>query len=259
MTKTKSFPARVKAAGVEDGLEVGQFEAIVSVFDTVDSYGDVVMPGAFADSLASWAEKGDPIPVIWSHRWDDPEMHIGVVLAAEERPEGLWVRGQIDLDDDAPAKAKQANRLLKGRRVTQFSFAYDVVDGGWGKRDDRDVYELRKLDVHEVGPCLIGVNRDTDLLAAKATPEGATPGLWEAIIAHAKATGQLEALAGLADQTPEAGPPGVTVTINVAGPAEPAASAPEQAAEASEAEPDPSGPTSLSPASALLHADLLDT
>ena len=163
--KTKSFPARVKAAGSGDGLGDGQFEALVSVFGNVDSAGDVVMPGAFKDTLDTWAAKGDPIPVLWAHDWGDPFSHIGVVLAAEERDEGLWVRGELDLDSP---KAVQVNRLLKSRRVTQFSFAYDVLDAGYGKRDDVDVYELRKLHIFEVGPTLVGMNQETELLAAKS-------------------------------------------------------------------------------------------
>lgn len=163
--KVKNAPAKVKAAGDSDGLAEGQFEAIVSVFGNKDSVGDVVMPGAFTDTLADWAAKGDPIPVLWSHSWNDPFAHLGTVLKAEERDEGLWVRGELDLDND---KAAQVYRLLKGRRVTQFSFAYDVVEGAWVEKDDDSFYELRKLDLFEVGPTLIGANQETELLAVKA-------------------------------------------------------------------------------------------
>lgn len=255
MSKTKIFPARVKAAGVEDGLELGQFEAVVSVFDNVDSYGDVVMPGAFAKTLEAWAVKGDPIPVIWSHRWDDPEMHVGWVMEAEERAEGLWVRGQIDLDSDATPKAKQVNRLLKGRRVTQFSFAYDVIDGGYGKRDDKDVYELRELDLHEVGPCLIGVNRETELLAAKSSDavgvvsaDEVSP--WLALVDYAKATGTLGELEAAIAKVSDDGPTGDAGPVVVDD---------EQADQASDAASDPDGPTLMSPASALLHADVIES
>ncbi|WP_428964510.1 HK97 family phage prohead protease [Micromonospora fluostatini] len=164
----KTAPARIKAAGQADGLGDGEFEAIVSVFGNVDSYGDVVMPGAFTDVLADWAATGDPIPVIWSHNWYDPFAHIGTVLEARETDVGLWVKGLVDLDPEARTAA-QVYRLLRGRRVTQFSFAYDVAEASWAERDGRDVYELRKFGaLYEVGPCLVGANQDTDLLSAKA-------------------------------------------------------------------------------------------
>ncbi|WP_262702042.1 MULTISPECIES: HK97 family phage prohead protease [Streptomyces] len=168
--RTKDFTARVKAAGVADGLAEGQFVALVSVFGTEDSMGDVVRPGAFTETLAEWAAKGDDIPVIWSHRWGDPFSHIGRVVKAVETLQGLEVTGQIEDLEDNPTAA-QVYRLLKGRRVTQFSFAYDVAEGAWVKDDEHPwggYYELRRLKLHEVGPCLVGANQETELLAAKA-------------------------------------------------------------------------------------------
>lgn len=169
---TKAAPVRVKA-GEQDGLGEGQFEAVVSVFGNVDSYGDVVMPGAFADDLLAWEKSGNPIPVLWSHLSHDPDYHIGHVVEAKETAEGLWVRGQLDLD--AP-KANQVYRLLKGRRVTQFSFAYDVLDAAYAERDGEKVYELRKLKVYEVGPTLIGANQETRLIGVKAGQQCPTCG-----------------------------------------------------------------------------------
>lgn len=168
--RTKDFTAKVKAAGVADGLAEGQFVAIVSVFGNEDSVGDVVRPGAFTETLAQWDAKGDPIPVIWSHAWGDPFAHVGVVVKAVETLQGLEVTGQIDDLDTNPTSA-QVYRLLKGRRVTQFSFAYDVNEGAWVEDANHKYggyYELRRLKLHEVGPCLVGANQETELLAAKA-------------------------------------------------------------------------------------------
>jgi HK97 family phage prohead protease len=168
LTKTVSV-TQVKA-GPDDGLAEGQFEALVSVFGNKDSYGDVVMPGAFIDTLAEWQASGNPIPVIFSHGYSDPDNHIGVVLEAAEKSvggkSGLWVKGQLDTDPE-DTRARKVGRLLKGRRVTQFSFSYDVVDGGSVEKDGEHVYELRKLKLYEVGPCLIGANSETELIGAK--------------------------------------------------------------------------------------------
>lgn len=162
---TKDFGAQVKAAGPDGGLDEGQFDAIVSVFGNIDSVGDVVMPGAFKDDLERWGKSGSPIPVVWAHDWADPFSHIGHVVKAEETDAGLRITGQLDLENP---KAQQVYQLLKGRRVTQFSFAYDIEDAAPGKQDNSDVYELRRLKVHEVGPCFKGANQETELLATKA-------------------------------------------------------------------------------------------
>ncbi|KAF0646714.1 hypothetical protein K701_27420 [Streptomyces fradiae ATCC 10745 = DSM 40063] len=162
---------RIKAAGEHEGTDEGTFEAIVAAYN-LDSVGDKITPGAFADTLAEWKGRGDPIPVLWSHMSQDPDYHIGEVLEAEERPEGLWVKARIDTEPGS--KAAQVYKLLKGRRVTQFSFAYDVEEGAWvDQKDGEGYYELRKLRLYEVGPTLIGANQATELLDVKSS-DGAT-------------------------------------------------------------------------------------
>lgn len=180
---TKSAPVLVKAVGEADGLSDGVFEAIVSVFGNVDSYGDRVIEGAFKDTLADWDASGNPIPVYWSHRMDDPDYNIGHVLEAKELSPGdallpdslkdlggLWVKVQLDIEDGSSSKSRQVYRLLKGRRVTQFSFAYDIEDYAIVKtaEDAEAVWELRKLRLYEVGPTPIGANQETELLDVKA-------------------------------------------------------------------------------------------
>jgi uncharacterized protein len=169
MTKVKTCPVAIKAAGEQDGTDDGVFEAIVATYD-LDSYGDKITPGAFAKTLDEWAASGNPIPVLWSHMSVDPMSHIGFVEEAEERADvGLWVKARLDLDNP---KAAQVYRLLKGRRVTQFSFAYDVVEGKFVEQvedgEDSSYFALDELKLHEVGPCLIGANRQTELLDVKS-------------------------------------------------------------------------------------------
>lgn len=163
----KTCPVTVKTA--EAGTDEGVFEAIVATYD-VDTVGDQIFPGAFKDTLAEWATSGHPIPVVWSHKSDDPDYHIGYVEQAEERPEGLWVRGRLDLDE---AKSRKVFKLLKGRRVSQMSFAYDEVDArpAGEKAAAGARKELHRLKVYEVGPCLIGCNQATSVVGVKAQPD----------------------------------------------------------------------------------------
>lgn len=162
-TRTKTFPAQIKAIeGEGDAEDEGVFEAIVSVFGNVDMVGDRVVKGAFEKTLKDWEASGDPIPVIWNHDWFDPMAHLGVVLESAEREEGLWVKGKVDLDT---AFGAQVWRLLKTRRVKEFSFAYDIVD----ERKAKDgANELLELELFEVGPTLKGANPATQLLGSKS-------------------------------------------------------------------------------------------
>jgi len=150
----------------------GIFEAYVSIFGNTDYHGDRIKAGAFAGSLERWKASGDPIPVIFSHQWDDLDAHIGEVLEAEEHlpgdsrlPEsirangGLWTKFSLELDEDFAARV--AKKLTK-RTIREFSFAYDVLDEAKGTDG---VNELLELDVLEVGPTLKGANPATVLLA----------------------------------------------------------------------------------------------
>jgi HK97 family phage prohead protease len=163
--KTKSFNANVKAVGTADGLGDGQFTALVAVFGNKDHGGDVIVPGAFAESLRDWEASGDAIPAIWSHQWSDPFAHIGWSLSAAETVDGLLVTAQLDLENPT---ALQTYKLLKQRRVKEFSFGYDVVDGGYVTQDEDEFFELRKLNLIEFGPTLKGMNPDTQLLGTKS-------------------------------------------------------------------------------------------
>lgn len=160
---TKAQAVALKAAPTEEGT----FEALVAVFGNVDAYGDVIVKGAFADTLKEWNESGHPIPVVWSHAKDDPFSHIGVVEEAKETDTGLLVTGRLDLDNPTAA---QVHRLLKGGRVKEFSFAfsYDPEDVTPAKRDGVEVRELHRLKLHEVGPTMIGANPATELISVKS-------------------------------------------------------------------------------------------
>src|SRR5690349_11867569 len=162
--QVKTCPATVKAAGAHEGVDEGIVEAIVAAYN-VDSVGDRIVPGAFKNTLARRKDSGNPIPFVWNHKSDDPESYIGEVLEAEERPEGLWVKARIDLDEP---KALKVYKLLKGRRVTQMSFAYAEVDARpAAKSDDGALKELHELDMYECGPTMLGCNQATALLDVK--------------------------------------------------------------------------------------------
>lgn len=162
--KTAAYPVRVKAS---PDMGEGIFEAVVAVFGNVDLVGDRIVKGAFAKSLEQWRDSGDPIPVIFNHDWGNLDAHVGYVLEAEERDEGLWVKAQLDMDEDY---AQRLWKKMRRRTIKEMSFAYDVSDEGPAK-DDEKVNELRELEVIEVGPTLKGANPATQLLEVKSEPD----------------------------------------------------------------------------------------
>lgn len=159
--RVKSAPIKWKA----DDLAPGQFVGYASVFNNIDSYGDKVLPGAFAESLSEFGEGGAGIPCYWSHRMDDPMMNIGVTVSAVEDERGLLVKVQLDLDTEMGA---QVHKLIMAGRVKQMSFAYDVEEAAFVESEDAYWYELRKLKIFEVSVVPVGANQETELLAAKS-------------------------------------------------------------------------------------------
>lgn len=160
-------------AGTDDSLEDGTFTAYASVFDVKDSYGDVVRKGAFADTLAAWAKSDNLIPLLFGHNMEDPDYNIGYIEEAKEDDHGLFVKGVIDLDSP---KGRQVYKLIKGRRLSQLSFAYDILEGAWvdkaesksANEDDLgSYYELRKMKLHEVSLVTVGANSETEVLSVK--------------------------------------------------------------------------------------------
>ena len=171
--QVKNCPAAI-SAGPKAGLEEGVVEAIVATYD-VDSVGDQIMPGAFADTLAEWKASGHPIPFLWSHKSDDPEAHIGWIEEAEERPgQGLYVKARIDMEEPS---ARRVYKLLRANRVRQYSFAYDELDArpAGEKAAPGAVKELHRLKLYEAGPTPVGCNQNTSTLAVKHDqPQGVT-------------------------------------------------------------------------------------
>jgi HK97 family phage prohead protease len=167
---TKTCAVQVKTTAADDTtLKDGQFTALASVFNNVDSVGDVVMPGAFADDLKAWSASGDPIPLLWGHQMQDPNMNLGKVLEAVETSAGLQIKAELDIDHNP--NAAQVYRLLKGKRVSKMSFAYDVQDGAPAERDGKDVYELRKLKLHEVSVVQVPANPAASIQQVKAAAD----------------------------------------------------------------------------------------
>lgn len=161
--KTKTLEVEVKAIDLDEG----QFEGYAAVFGNKDSYGDVIIAGAFADTLADdFGPDGKGVPTYWCHDFKDPFKNIGSTIWAREDSKGLRVRVQLDLDTQ---NAKQTLKLLKEGRVNQMSFGYSVLEGAFVESEEHGYYyELRKLKLHEVSVVPIGANQETEILAAKS-------------------------------------------------------------------------------------------
>jgi len=135
--KTRDFGFEIKA--VEKG---GFFSGYGSVFGVKDSYGEVVAPGAFAATIAARAQLGRKLPVLWQHRSGEP---LGVYEVVREDPKGLYMEGQLLVDD--VARAKEAQALMRAGAVTGLSIGYYVISDSWNEKEK--VRTLTEVDLQE--------------------------------------------------------------------------------------------------------------
>ncbi|MCF0174241.1 MAG: HK97 family phage prohead protease [Bacteroidales bacterium] len=129
-----------------------------------DSYGDIVAPGAFTETLKNRYNGGVGIPFLWSHQMGDIESYIGTATADEDE-KGLHF---IATFDDTK-EAQRVRQLYKDGRLRKFSFAYDILEAAEVKLEDgQRAYELRKLDLYEISAVCVPANDDAGVVDVKA-------------------------------------------------------------------------------------------
>ena len=115
MFERKQFACTLELKALE---ESGRFAGYASVFDVVDNQRDVMLPGAFAQTLAGRAAE---IRLLWQHEVKEP---IGVIEHIFEDGRGLYVEGRLLLE---VARAREAYALLKAGALRGLSIGYSPV------------------------------------------------------------------------------------------------------------------------------------
>jgi HK97 family phage prohead protease len=164
----KSFGLDVKAVSDE-----GVIEGYASVFGGApDSYGDVIAPGAFAETLAKHRREGTMPLMLWGH--DSSQPPIGNWTDMAEDGKGLWVQGQADLDDPMGLRV---HRALKRKAMKGLSIGYETLDS---ENDPKrpTVRILKAVDLWEVSPVNFPAQRRAAVDAVKSyTSTGSLPSL----------------------------------------------------------------------------------
>jgi HK97 family phage prohead protease len=122
--------------------EAGRVAGYATLFGKPDQSGDIVMPGAFAGSLARRAAAGGSVKLLWQH---DPARPIGVWDAVREDESGLWVEGRLLTGVQAAAEAAI---LLEAGAVDGLSIGYRVIRAERGP--DGVGRRLVEIDLWEV-------------------------------------------------------------------------------------------------------------
>ena len=145
------------AAEIKASAE-GVIEGYGSVFGNVDSYGDIVMPGAFEVTLRS----APRLPaMLWQHDAAEP---IGVWSEMREDKRGLWVKGQLALGTQ---RGREALELIQLGALTGLSIGYRTVKSTYDEQTG--VRSLSELELWEVSPVTFPANEAARITGAKAS------------------------------------------------------------------------------------------
>lgn len=159
-TKNSGVPLDVKAVS-----DTGTIEGYASVFGNVDSYGEVVEPGAFSESLVKNGRTGRKVKMLYQH---DPHQPIGVWDDLAEDKKGLWVKGRLLID--ASPKAREVHGLLKEGALDGLSIGYRTVKSE-PKSGKTGVISLLKLDLMENSIVTFAANERARVEVVKAITE----------------------------------------------------------------------------------------
>ncbi len=145
--------------------EVGKVAGFFSTYDkTPDSYGDIIEPGAFTETLEKRKATGHPFPLCLNHDFSDV---IGSCDSIEEKEKGPFV--EASLFDTG--RAQEVRTWLKSGAIYQFSFAYDVLQ----RRDPTEEEKkagvlnvLQKIELFEVSIVTVPANQNAVVTEVKS-------------------------------------------------------------------------------------------
>lgn len=146
-----------KALAVKQLEEDGSGLAILATLDAIDHDGDTYDPGAFGEQTAK---------VLDGHIWGGPPL--GKARVYEQGNQAL-AEFQLNLGTQAGADWHKSLRfdLEQGTPLQEWSFGFRVLDAETETRDGDRVRVLKKLQVYEISPVVLGAGIGTRTVAIK--------------------------------------------------------------------------------------------
>lgn len=161
--------------------ESGQFEGYGSVFGVKDSYGEMVAPGAFKESLAEHRKAGTLPALLWQHKADEP---VGHYVEMFEDDRGLFVKGQLELDIQ---EGRKAHSLLKSGAISGLSIGF--IPRKWEWDEDQEIRTLTEIDLWEVSLVTFPANSESRVAGTKAFERISSLADWKSYERHLREEG----------------------------------------------------------------------
>lgn len=145
--------------------DTGKVSGYFSTYDEeADSYGDIVSPGAFTETIEKRKATGHPFPLCFNHNMDSV---IGTVDTIEDTEKGPLITASF-LNTE---KAQEVREMVKSGAVWQFSFAYAIVEAEEPTNEQKAkgiMQVLTKLDLFEVSIVVVPANQNAVMTDVKS-------------------------------------------------------------------------------------------
>ena len=146
----KSLEIKMESFNPENGIVKGY----AAVFGNEDSYGDIILPGAFKETIKNKKPK-----FLLQH---DSTRVIGFISYTEEKEKGLFFEGQIQKDEIKDGA--EAYALLKSGALDSFSIGYNTED--YFIKDDKRY--LTKINLGEISIVTFPANTEAKVTELKS-------------------------------------------------------------------------------------------
>lgn len=150
----KQQGGELKDVDVKSRIVTGYFS---TWSEKADSYGDVMVKGAFAKSLK---ERRNDILFLNQHNWDQP--HGGLSILREDE-KGLYFESNPLIDT---TYSSDALKLYAAGIMKEHSFGYQTVKSDYDEK--KEIRYIKEVKLYEGSNVTIGANRDTPFTGFKS-------------------------------------------------------------------------------------------
>lgn len=138
----------------------GRFAGYASIFDVVDNQRDIMLRGAFSNTLS---KQHTEVKLLWQHQQHEP---IGVIERIFEDTQGLYIEGRLLMDVQ---RAKEAMSLLRAGAVKGLSIGYSPVR--YRTDPETGVRLLAEVELWEVSLVTFPANEAARITVVKQSSE----------------------------------------------------------------------------------------
>jgi len=143
----------------DDDEQQGMFSGYGSIFNNKDLGNDVVMQGAFAQSIGRKGAKA--VKLLYQHKQDEP---IGIFDEIIEDRKGLKVKGRLAMGTQ---RGREVYELMKMGAIDGLSIGYRVEPKGYHYDEKRKRRYLKSVDLMEISAVTFPMNPRARIQAVK--------------------------------------------------------------------------------------------